>query len=78
MLISLTLNRAAVERELARRHLTQNGLALKAGLSSGYLSQLMCAARHPSAQTRAKLQKSLQPLTLDDLFIVSPVTRKLI
>jgi len=70
MPIKVKVNTAAVEKELIRRNLSQNMLAIKAGISSSYISQLISGDRYPSPQTRQKLQKALQPLTFDDIFII--------
>jgi hypothetical protein len=73
MSIKVKINITTVEKEVARRNLSLNMLAIKAGLSSGYMSQLMKETRYPSPQTREKLQKALQPLTFDDIFIIEEI-----
>ncbi len=70
MEIRVRLNQAAVLHAIARRNMSQNMLAIKAGLSSGYISQLMCGTRYPSPRVREKLQNALNPMTFDDLFII--------
>jgi transcriptional regulator with XRE-family HTH domain len=45
-------------------------LAIRTGISSGYISQIMCGTRNPSPVVRQKLQDILQPLTFDDIFII--------
>ena len=70
MTIRVRLNQAAVLRAIARRNMSQNMLAIRAGISSGYISQLMCGARYPSPRVRESLQDILQPLTFDDIFII--------
>ncbi len=70
MPIRVKINKETVEKELIRRNLSQNMLAIKAGISSSYISQLISGERSPSPQTRGKLQKALQPLTFDDIFII--------
>jgi transcriptional regulator with XRE-family HTH domain len=57
-------------RAIARRNMSQNMLAIRAGISSGYISQIMCGTRNPSPAVRQKLQEILQPLTFDDIFII--------
>ena len=58
---------------LVRRNMSQNELARKAGLSSGYLSQLVRGDRFPSPAVRRKLLKALALRGFDDLFeIVTP------
>jgi len=70
MTIRVKLNQAAVLRAIARRNMSQNMLAIRAGTSSGYISQIMCGTRNPSPRMREKLQIALAPLTFDDIFII--------
>ena len=70
MTIRVRLNQTAVLRAIARRNMSQNMLAIRAGISSGYISQIMCGTRYPSPKVREKLQSVLMPLTFDDIFII--------
>jgi len=70
MTIRVRLNQSAVLRAIARRNMSQNMLAIRAGTSSGYISQIMCGTRNPSPRMRGKLQIALAPLTFDDIFII--------
>ncbi len=70
MTIRVKLNQAVVLRAIARRNMSQNMLAIRAGTSSGYISQIMCGTRNPSPRMREKLQSVLAPLTFDDIFII--------
>ena len=70
MTIRVKLNQVAVLRAIARRNMSQNMLAIRAGISSGYISQIMCGTRNPSPRVREKLQDVLAPLTFDDIFII--------
>jgi len=70
MTIRVRMNQAAVLRAIARRNMSQNMLAIRAGISSGYISQIMCGTRYPSPKVREKLQSVLMPLTFDDIFII--------
>lgn len=70
MIIRVKLNQVAVLRAIARRNMSQNMLAIRAGSSSGYISQIMCGTRNPSPRMRERLQNVLAPLTFDDLFII--------
>ena len=70
MTIRVKLNQSAVLRAIARRNMSQNMLAIRAGTSSGYISQIMCGTRNPSPRMREKLQSILAPLTFDDIFII--------
>ena len=58
---------------LNRLNMTQNELARLAGISSGYLSQLMSGSRCPSAEVRRKLMDLLGVADFDDLFILERV-----
>ena len=64
------LNRKAVELAIIRRNLTQNGLARRLDISSGYMSQIMTGDRCPSAAIRQRLLLYLPEHTFDDLFII--------
>jgi transcriptional regulator with XRE-family HTH domain len=70
MTIRVKLNQIAVLRAIAKRNMSQNMLAIRSGISSGYISQIMCGTRNPSPAVRQKLQDVLQPLTFDDIFII--------
>jgi transcriptional regulator with XRE-family HTH domain len=70
MTIRVKLNQVAVLHAIARRNMSQNMLAIRTGISSGYISQIMCGTRNPSPAVRQKLQDILQPLTFDDIFII--------
>ena len=70
MTIRVKLNQSAVLRAIARRNMSQNMLAIRAGTSSGYVSQIMCGTRNPSPRMREKLQTVLAPLTFDDIFVI--------
>ena len=49
---------------------------IRAGISSGYLSQLMSGTRCPSAEVRRKLMEVLGVAGFDDLFILEVVYRE--
>ena len=70
MTIRVRLNQVAVLRAIARRNMSQNMLAIRAGSSSGYISQIICGTRNPSPRMREKILSVLAPLTFDDLFII--------
>jgi len=59
---------------LNRFNMTQNELACLAGISSGYLSQLMSGTRCPSAEVRRKLMDVLRVTDFDDLFILEAIS----
>ena len=71
------LNPDRVWELLNRLNMSQNELARLAGISSGYLSQLMTGTRCPSAEVRRKLMEVRRKLMevlrvayFDDLFIL--------
>jgi len=70
MTIRVKLNQVSVLRAIARRNMSQNMLAIRAGSSSGYISQIICGTRNPSPRMREKLLGVLAPLTFDDIFII--------
>jgi transcriptional regulator with XRE-family HTH domain len=73
MAIRVRLNQDAVLKILAKRNISQNMLAIKTGISSTYISNLICGVRYPSPEIRKKLQDALQPLTFDDIFIIEEI-----
>ena len=74
MTIKVRLNQSTVMQAIARRNMSQNMLAIRAGISSGYISQIMCGTRNPSPRVRQKLQDVLSPLTFDDIFIIEEIS----
>ena len=73
MPIIVKVNALKVEKEIARRNLSKNMLAIKSGISSSYISQIISGTRYPSPKIREKLQQALQPLTFDDIFTIEEV-----
>jgi len=69
-MVKVSLNRRALEIALARKNMSQNMLAARMGISSGYMSQLMRGERHPSPMTRQKILDAMSPLSFDDIFII--------
>jgi len=69
-MVKVSLNRHALEIAIARRNMSQNMLATRTGISSGYMSQLMRGERHASPRIRQKILDALSPLTFDDIFII--------
>lgn len=55
---------------LARYNMSQNELARELGVSSGYMSQLVCGSRSPSPRLRRRILEHLKPMTFDDLFVI--------
>lgn len=56
--------------QISRRNLSQNELASLAGISSGYLSQLISGRKSPSPEVRRRLQKALDITGFDELFVL--------
>ena len=56
-----------------RLNMSQNELARRVGVTSGYLSQLMSGTRCPSAEVRVRLMETLGVTDFDDLFILEIV-----
>ena len=75
MTIRVKINRKAVLKALAKRNMSQHMLAIKAGISYSYISNIMCGSRFPSPEIRERLQKVLQPLTFDDIFIIEEIEK---
>lgn len=67
----VTLKPAPVWAFLEERDISQNELARLAGISSGYLSQLMSGRAHPSPRVRQRLLGVLGLTDFDDLFTIS-------
>ena len=65
------LNPAPVWAFLEKRGISQNELARLAGISPGYLSQLMSGKAHPSPRVRRRLQHVLGVTDFDDLFTIT-------
>ena len=63
--------KAAAARELLRHlNVSQNELAERCGLTSGYMSQLFNWERSPSPSPRRKMQQVLGVDDFDALFVV--------
>ena len=60
----------ALWKQLTLLNMTQNELARRAKISSGYLSQLISGTRFPSAEVRASLQEELGVTQFEDLFVL--------
>jgi transcriptional regulator with XRE-family HTH domain len=60
--------RPEIRRELARLNLSQNTLARRAGVSSGFMSQLLTGRRFAGPETRQKIMDCLPKLNFDQLF----------
>lgn len=56
---------------LARKSLSQNWLAAKLGVSSGYMSQLLSGKRSPSPKVRRRILEYLPDKEFEELFDIS-------
>ena len=68
--VRVRLNARAFWDRLERANLSQNELARRIGVTSGYLSQLISGRRSPSPRTRRCLLEALDVGGFDELFIV--------
>jgi transcriptional regulator with XRE-family HTH domain len=75
-MIRVRVNQDAVQIAMAKRNMSQNMLAIRAGISSGYISQLMCGTRYPSPKVRQKILDVLG-MDFDDVFIIERDEREL-
>ena len=62
------LRKEFVRSRLIRRNVSQNWLATLAGVTSGYMSQLMDGSRCPSPKLRQRLMEVFPDYKFDDLF----------
>lgn len=64
------LKNKQIKECLIRKNKSQNWLAFRLEISSGYLSQLMEGSRNPSPKIRQRLMDILAEHAFDDLFII--------
>lgn len=57
-----------IRRVLFQKNLSQNWLAKKLGISSGYMAQLLNGERCPSPEMRQRLQNYFTGHSFDELF----------
>ena len=67
------LKSSVIRNLLIRRHKSQNWLAMRAGVTSGYMSQLMTGTRFPSPVVTQKLQKAMRVDEFDEIFEIHKV-----
>jgi len=65
--LEIRLKAHALQEHIARRNLSQNGFAMQASVSGGYLAQLLAGKKRPSGRVREKLMKA-SGLDFDALF----------
>ena len=69
------LDADAVWKLLNRLNMSQGELARRAGISPGYLSQLLSGQRCPSPEVREHLMAALGVRRFDDIFVIEKVDR---
>ena len=66
----IKLKPAPVWELIGRRNMSQNELARRAEISSGYLSQLISGRKCPSPEVRQRLQAALEVERFEDIFVM--------
>ena len=56
----VAIRKEAIRKILARKNMSQNCFAMRLGVSSGYMSQLMTGVRNPSPDLRIKILEKLK------------------
>jgi len=69
-LVRVHIDSTALWEAMARHNLSQNDLARELGISSGYMSQLLCGTRYPSPRLRRRMLERLTPAGFNDLFYI--------
>jgi len=59
-----------IKRLMIRKNKSQNWLAYRLDISSGYMSQLMDGSRSPSPKVRQHLLNMFSECSFDDLFVI--------
>ena len=75
-MLKAKLKAPVVRRFLARKNRSQNWLARKMEISSGYLSQMLNGTRNPSPRVRERIMDVFEGNDFDDLFIVGGVRNR--
>ena len=68
MKVKVLLRAGVVKERLIRKCRSQNWLAIRLGVSSGYISQLMDGCRNPSPALRQRFLDAFPECEFDDLF----------
>ena len=68
--MKVNLKTKFIRKKLIRKNMSQNWLAIKIEVSSGYMSQLMDGSRHPSPAVRRKFLDLFPECVFDDLFVI--------
>lgn len=67
-MVKVALKTKDLQTILAKKNKSQNWLAYRMEVSSGYMSQLMSGERRPSPRMREKFLSALPECKFDDLF----------
>lgn len=68
--MKVLLKSDSLKIRLIKNNKSQNWLAHKLEVNSGYMSQLMNGSRHPSPKLREKLMDIFPECNFDDLFMI--------
>ena len=71
MKMRVYLNALKIKEILARKNKSQNWLAYRLGISTGYISQLLESQRSPSPALRERIIQQLKEHEFDDLFFIA-------
>lgn len=66
--MKVRLKGEVVDKILTKMNKSQNWLAYRMKISSGYMAQLMNGTRNPAPKMRGKIMKRLKGYEWDDLF----------
>lgn len=69
--MKIRIRESTLRNVLLRKNLSQNWLAHRLGISTGYMSQLMSGRRSPSAELREQMLTQFVSMTFDDLFEIT-------
>ena len=74
----VALRSTKIKKILARKNMSQNCFAMRLGVSSGYMSQIMSGVRNPSPALRGRILKEfkMDESRFDDLFIIKETGKK--
>ncbi len=72
------LKKQALQMILVKKNKSQNWLAYRMEISSGYISQLMDGKRCPSPKLRERMMIQLPECNFDDLFEISEHSHKML
>ncbi len=67
-MLKVKLRGSDIRKILARKNLSQNWLAKRLCISSGYMAQILNGDKHPSPKVRERIQNYFKELEFDDLF----------